>query len=87
MAYDNNNSGMLSRNDRKTQETHPDFTGVATIDGRDYWISGWPKEGREGSKMAGRRYFKLIFKAKDVQPQQAAPEPVQAAVFDDDIPF
>ena len=87
MAYDNSNSGMLSRNDRKTQDNHPDFTGVATIDGRDYWISGWTKEGREGSKMQGRRYFSLSFKPKDEQRQAPPAKRQSEPEYDDEIPF
>ena len=37
--YDNNNSGALFTNDRKQSETHPDLTGSAEVDGKDYWVS------------------------------------------------
>lgn len=65
MAYDNNNSGMLARNERKVQPNHPDFTGQCEIGGVQYWISGWVKDGKQGSKMEGKRYFSLAFKPKD----------------------
>lgn len=79
MAYDNNMSGILARNERKQTDRHPDFSGQCEIDGRQYWISGWVKEGKPGSKMDGRKYFSLAFKAKDGAPaasgagSQAAP--------------
>ena len=88
MAYDNTNSGLLARNDRKTQDAHPDYTGSVNVDGREYWISAWVKEGREGSKMAGRKFFSLSLRAKDEQLKPAkAREPEPQAGFDDDIPF
>lgn len=93
MAYDNTNSGMLARNDRKEKETQPDFTGAINVDGIDYWLSAWTKTGGEGSKMAGRKYFSLSVKQKDGQSSvpssapaaAAAPRPVEDSI--DDCPF
>jgi len=55
MSYDNTNTGMLSRNDRKTQETHPDYSGFINVDGVEFWLSGWLKEGKAGGKMEGKK--------------------------------
>ncbi len=41
MAYDNNLTGVLFKNDRKEKDTHP-----------EYWISGWIKEGKKGKFMS-----------------------------------
>jgi hypothetical protein len=83
MAYDNNNSGILARNDRKTTDKHPDFSGSCEIAGVQYWISGWVKEGKPGSKMQGNRFFSLAFKAKDAPaggaPAGSAPAPARQA--------
>lgn len=86
MAYDNTNQGMLSRNDRKQSETHPDFKGQCDIDGKPYWIDGWINVGKDGGKMAGRKYFKLKFKAKDAQgaPATQAEAPPEQT---EDVPF
>jgi hypothetical protein len=82
--YDNTNSGMLSRNERKEKDSHPDFTGSINVEGREYWLSGWTKEGKADSKMAGKRFFSLAVKPKDEQ----APTRTKAAPgVDDDIPF
>ena len=35
-GYDNTNKGILGRNDRKTLDTHPDFSGSINIEGREY---------------------------------------------------
>lgn len=90
MAYDNTNSGILSRNERKEQDNHPDFTGVINVNGVDYWLSGWTKEGKEGSKMQGRKFFSLSVKPKDAPREAAKPIPAPSSNFDDmdsDIPF
>lgn len=101
MAYDNTNSGLLAKNQRKEQDNHPDYTGSINVDGQEYWLSAWIKEGREGSKLEGQKYFSLSVKPKDAQPQRRAPAPAPRAPqqpqrrqqptsltdMEDDIPF
>lgn len=90
MAYDNTNSGILSRNERKEQDNHPDFTGVINVNGVDYWLSGWTKEGKEGTKMQGRKFFSLSVKPKDAPREMARQAPAPTSKVDDmndDIPF
>ena len=88
-SFDNTNSGILARNERKAQPNHPDFTGTINVAGVDYWLSGWTKEGKPGSKMDGKRFFSLSVKPKEspaAAPKQKAPAPATDD-FDDDIPF
>ena len=84
MSYDNTNSGMLARNDKKVTEKHPDFKGSKNVDGVDYWLSAWVREGKEGGKMEGRKFFSLSVSPKE----QAAPKPKATSFdqLDDDIP-
>lgn len=59
MAYEQrDNSGTLFTNDRKEKDTHPDFNGTAMVDGKEYYISAWTKEGKKGE------FFSLSFSAK-----------------------
>lgn len=77
--YDN--SGVMFVNDRKEKETHADRKGQCTIDGVEYWIDGWIKEGKEGKP----KFLALSFKRKEAKPApRPAPRPDQ---FDNDIPF
>ncbi len=87
MAYEQrDNSGSVFVNDRKEKDTHPDRTGTALIDGKEYWISAWVKEGKRG------RYFSMSFKPKDGGNRRPEPARVErggsyAEELDDSIPF
>lgn len=61
------NSGILFKNDRKEKDSQPDRTGSAMIDGREFWVSGWVKNGNKGPFMT------LAFKPKDGKEQRPAP--------------
>ena len=87
MAYDNTNTGILSRNDRKEQPNHPDFRGSINVDGVDYWLSGWIKEGKDGGKMEGRKFFSLSVEPKQPRADQPRTRAETPAVDDGDIPF
>jgi hypothetical protein len=98
--YDNTNRGVLFDNDRKESDNHPDYTGKINVEGKEYWLSAWVKEGSKGE------FFSLSVKPKEAQaaggggsrqtapsrqrpaarPQRQAPPP-PADDFNDDIPW
>lgn len=53
------NSGGLFKNERKESDSHPNMTGTAKIDGVEYYVSGWTKEGKKG------KWISLAFKLKN----------------------
>lgn len=62
MAYEQRElQGSLFKNTKKEKDSHPNMTGTALIDGVEYWVSGWTKEGNGG------KWISLAFKAKDKQ--------------------
>ena len=77
MKYDN--SGILGKNLRKTSASHPEYTGSITVDGKEYWLNGWVKDGAKG------KFFSLALKPKEEIKQQTKPEPKQ--MVDADVPF
>lgn len=87
MSQHRDNSGILGRNMRKEKDTHPTHSGQCTIDGKQWWISAWVKEGRDGSK-----FFSLAFRPKLAREHQggSANPPAQTGAkseFDSEIPF
>jgi hypothetical protein len=79
MSYDNTNSGIITRNDKQGNEKRPDYRGSINVAGVEYWISGWLREGREGTKLEGQKYMSLSVQPKDAQPAYApATAPVAA---------
>ena len=84
MAYEKRDlSGTLFKNDRKEQATHADMRGDVRIDGKDYWISGWWKQGRSGD------FLSIALKPKDgTADRPAPPKTEQRSLNDmDEIPF
>lgn len=70
MAYDNTNRGTIAKNDRKTEDKHPDIAGQINVDGVDYWINGWQKtNSKDGSK-----FYSLTVKPKQERAQEIVRE-------------
>lgn len=77
------NSGTLGKNDKPQNENSPPYKGKAEIDGVEYWISAWVKEGPSG------KFFSLSFKPKEETHKQGISK-ARAAVDDDlndPVPF
>ena len=85
MSYDNTNRWTLNKNDRKEKDSHPDYKGSINVDGVDYWLDGWIKDGANGKFISGS------IKPKDGASNGQSRQRPQPAAFDtdldDDVPF
>jgi hypothetical protein len=88
-----NNSGSLYKN-TKDKPTQPDYTGSATIGGKQYRVSGWVNKSKAGSN-----YLRILFSEQQSQdlnttasqvtmPMQPkiSQEPVDSVILED-LPF
>ena len=85
--YDNNLSGALFKNDKGDNEKRPDYKGSAEIEGVQYWVSAWIRDGAKG-KFMSMKYEKKEQQAAAKQVQSAATPATAPGYADiDDIPF
>jgi hypothetical protein len=82
MSEQRDMSGTLNRNADKTEPggnpAWPDYKGSLRVDGRDYWLSGWIKDGPHG------KFLSLAVKPKDAP---AAPRTDDSGPENDGMPF
>lgn len=79
------NSGVLFKNEKKTADTPNwgDYTGHIRVEGEDFWLTAWIKEGQKG------KFMSLSVKRKDAPKAQgstAKPQPTKPPE-EDDVPF
>ena len=79
MEYDNTNRGVLFKNDRKESDRHPEYKGSINVDGQEFWLSAWVKDGKSG------KFMSLSIQPKNDQLQRQ-PEAAHAAA-ETDVPF
>jgi hypothetical protein len=82
--YDNTDRGVLFKNDRKEHDNHPDYKGSLNVNGVEFWLSAWIKEGARG------KFMSLSIKPKDQQRQAEPPRrqpPPRRQSHDDGPPW
>jgi hypothetical protein len=76
--YDNEKRGVLFKNDHKESEKHPDYKGSCEIEGVEYWVAAWVKEGRKG------KFMSMSFEVKEERQEDRRPPPREARRDDRD---
>ena len=92
------NSGNFSVNRNKKTEKHPDFQGSITVEGKEYWLSIWAKNGKNGEfwscsvnlkeQQAYQNNTKVTTAGTSSMSRAVQTQaPAQEEKLDDDIPF
>ena len=88
MAFEpRDNSGVLFKNDRKERDTHADYNGTIMVDGREYYLNAWIKDGARG------KFMSLSVKPKEARAKDDYKKPAKQAApmddygLDDAVPF
>lgn len=78
--FDDTNRGALFKNDRKQAESHADYNGTLNVDGVEYYLNAWVRDGKKG------KFFSLSIKPKGEQrPRRDGMD--QSDPFGDSVPF
>ena len=81
--YDNTNKAVIFKNNKKEKDTHPDYNGTINVEGKEYTISLWVKEGKAGKFFSGS--IKEPYKK---EPElKSFSEKVNTENTEDDLPF
>lgn len=79
MEEQRNNSGVLFKNWNKKSEKSPDYWGEAKVNGDDFKLAAWIKDGRKG------KFMSLFIQPKESQENEGQVQ--ESVIAEDDIPF
>lgn len=79
--YDNTNTFALFKNDKGDNPKRPDYTGTINVDGIEFQLSAWIREGKKGKFMSGTVQPKRDARQPSVQEQK--PNEQNSSGFDD----
>jgi len=81
MEYDNNNTGVLFRNETATPENkQPYMTGKCEVNGKMMQVAGWMKESKAGKKF-------LSLKFQEPQSREVVASNDSSTSTTDGVPF
>jgi hypothetical protein len=77
------NSGNLFKAADKDKPEDRDYRGELNVDGREFWVSAWIKQGKHG------KFMSLAVKPKDAvrKPETSDTKPSVREDLNDEIPF
>jgi hypothetical protein len=79
--FDKTNTFVLFVNDKGDNDKRPDRTGTLNVDGVEYFMDGWIKQGTKGPFLSGK------IKPKDTKPAPKRNSDVSGYNPDDEIAF
>lgn len=84
MAYEKKEGyGALFKNTERNTDRHPEYRGDILIDGTEYWLAGWIKEGKNGKFFS----LKATPKTEKIGKDGVRRNPGPQSEDEDTIPF
>lgn len=80
MEYDETNRGTLFPESNRKSDKSPNMTGKVNVNGKDYRIAAWTRQGKSGGKF-------LSLAISDFDPPKARDESPPQSEMDDEISF
>lgn len=92
MSYDNTNRWTLNKVVNKQSDTHADYSGRINVNGVEYWLNGWIKDGPNGKFISGNIKPLVPSISEQATAKIKRPDPISTgrprnADMNDDIPF
>ena len=81
--YDNTNKGVLFRDENRKNDRSPEYTGTINLMGKDFKLSAWIRESKNGKKFFSLALTAPMSKKKEEEPEK----PFEADMIDDALPF
>lgn len=82
--FDNTNRGALFKNDKTGGNPNwPDYRGSVNVDGKEFWLDAWIKDGKKG------KFMSLSIKPKVAKGERTTQneKPAVDDFGDSEIPF
>lgn len=64
-AFDNNNTGAIFRNEKRTKDTQPTSRGRCEVNGVHYWVSGWNRKSSSDQPFISLAFTEMT--AEDIE--------------------
>jgi hypothetical protein len=75
--FDRTNTFTINKNDRRRNDRDAEYTGSLNIDGKEYWLNAWVKDGKRGKFFSG-----------SVKPKDGGGSSTSSSFeLSDDVPF
>lgn len=72
-SFDNNNSGVLFVNSRRTKKTHANLQGKAVVNNVEYWLNAWVRTGESLIQLVNKDTRDVIEGTLLPNPKKAKP--------------
>lgn len=86
--YDDNDKGVLFKNDQKGNDKAPAYKGKINVRGEEFYLAAWLNTSSKGTRYMSLKVSEIIDSAGQAKKPAQKPAQVDTNEFvDDDVPF